>query len=479
MRLEIIIDDDQPLFFPFTNKVTIGSDPACEIVIEHPEVSRRHASAFPEDERFFIVDQGSKNGTYLNDERLIPGKKTEFTSFFPVRLGKSILISLISDEEISERTSPGIEIPIPSTPKTSTRNQDATTLVSLKDLQAAKTETMAKKRAAVRKTQAGKEAPGKKKPAPKKKKKISSSQIMALLIVAAAGAYQYSLKEDAPTTDAPVSTGPLKTPESKKAPVEAEEKIIPTSADLLLKKLSSKGCESEAEKAICSRIPDLRHLSISDNSVDIIVEAAPTYEAAAAILKEFTDKSGAPPFDQESKEVALIMAADFFTKYLVSFPAKNYPDSVITVAFVFRKGEIETFLTIAAYKVKTLASLNVVLTPQQLYEIRTGGPGGIGFTSKFFSTLTRDNIKWEGPSGVAASASATSIDQPQTVPQTEAPTTETTPDSEYRPLDTIRPATEAIPDPSAKPVPKKTEKPVPQKSGNPSPMPILPSPNSP
>lgn len=472
MRLEIIIDDDQPLFFPFTNKVTIGSDPACEIVIEHPEVSRRHASAFPEDERFFIVDQGSKNGTYLNDERLIPGKKTEFTSFFPVRLGKSILISLISDEEISEKTSPGIEIPIPSTPKTSTRNQDATTLVSLKDLQAAKTETMAKKRAAVRKTQAGKEAPGKKKPVPKKKKKISSSQIMALLIVAAAGAYQYSLKEDAPTTDAPVSTGPLKTPESKKAPVEVEEKIIPTSADLLLKKLSSPGCETDAEKALCSNIPNLRHLDISEKSVDIIVDAAPTYEAAAALLKDFTDKSGAPPFDQESKEVAVIMASDFFTKYLAGFPAKDHPDSVVTVAFVFQKGEIETFLLIVAYKVKTLPSLGIVLRPHQLYEVKIAGPSGFDFTSKFFTLYTREKIHWEGPSGVAAPTSSASE-----TPSSETP--KSTPDTQYRPMDQIRPATEAIPDPSATPVPAKVEKPVPQKSGSPAPMPALPSPNSP
>lgn len=49
---------------------TIGRDPSCELVLEDARVSRRHASLVAADERWRLVDLGSKNGVSVEGERV-------------------------------------------------------------------------------------------------------------------------------------------------------------------------------------------------------------------------------------------------------------------------------------------------------------------------------------------------------------------------------------------------------------------------
>jgi len=50
----------------------IGRSAACDVVIDHPEVSGRHAIlSITQDGLFEIQDIGSKNGVYVNGERII------------------------------------------------------------------------------------------------------------------------------------------------------------------------------------------------------------------------------------------------------------------------------------------------------------------------------------------------------------------------------------------------------------------------
>ncbi|HSD66749.1 MAG TPA: FHA domain-containing protein, partial [Vicinamibacteria bacterium] len=44
----------------------VGRDPSCEIVVTDGSVSRRHARLEKRGGAWWIVDQGSANGTYVN-----------------------------------------------------------------------------------------------------------------------------------------------------------------------------------------------------------------------------------------------------------------------------------------------------------------------------------------------------------------------------------------------------------------------------
>jgi len=53
--------------------ITIGRDPANELVMESAAVSREHATVAFREGRWYLEDRGSFNGTYLNGTRLVPG----------------------------------------------------------------------------------------------------------------------------------------------------------------------------------------------------------------------------------------------------------------------------------------------------------------------------------------------------------------------------------------------------------------------
>jgi pSer/pThr/pTyr-binding forkhead associated (FHA) protein len=48
----------------------IGSDNQCDLVVDHPAVSRRHCQLTQTDRGFFLEDLDSRNGTYLNGQRI-------------------------------------------------------------------------------------------------------------------------------------------------------------------------------------------------------------------------------------------------------------------------------------------------------------------------------------------------------------------------------------------------------------------------
>lgn len=53
-----------------TNPITIGRSPACNLVLEDEYASSQHAALSPSAEGWFIEDLSSRNGTFVDDERL-------------------------------------------------------------------------------------------------------------------------------------------------------------------------------------------------------------------------------------------------------------------------------------------------------------------------------------------------------------------------------------------------------------------------
>jgi pSer/pThr/pTyr-binding forkhead associated (FHA) protein len=56
--------------FPLEGETTIGRSPDCGIFLDDVTVSRKHAVVVERDSAFFIEDQGSLNGTFVNRKRV-------------------------------------------------------------------------------------------------------------------------------------------------------------------------------------------------------------------------------------------------------------------------------------------------------------------------------------------------------------------------------------------------------------------------
>jgi FHA domain/zinc-ribbon domain len=61
-------------FVPQGERTTIGRSPDCDIFLDDVTVSRKHAVLVYKDDAFFIEDQGSLNGTFLNRRRIESGR---------------------------------------------------------------------------------------------------------------------------------------------------------------------------------------------------------------------------------------------------------------------------------------------------------------------------------------------------------------------------------------------------------------------
>jgi pSer/pThr/pTyr-binding forkhead associated (FHA) protein len=57
--------------------LVIGRDADCDVVVDHPLASRRHARVSRDDRRFRLEDLDSRNGTFLNGERLPPSREKD------------------------------------------------------------------------------------------------------------------------------------------------------------------------------------------------------------------------------------------------------------------------------------------------------------------------------------------------------------------------------------------------------------------
>ena len=87
----------KPYYLHIYKELIIGrpKDAALEAILDLSDldaanlgVSRRHAMIRRTDSGFEVVDLSSRNGTWLNDERLVPNKSYPFASGSQLRLGR-------------------------------------------------------------------------------------------------------------------------------------------------------------------------------------------------------------------------------------------------------------------------------------------------------------------------------------------------------------------------------------------------------
>ncbi|MGE5222534.1 MAG: FHA domain-containing protein, partial [Omnitrophica WOR_2 bacterium] len=66
---------------------TIGRDPTNNIVLDSPKISRQHARVQFDGTKYWISDLNSKNGTYIANDRLVPGEPAVWTPDRAVKIG--------------------------------------------------------------------------------------------------------------------------------------------------------------------------------------------------------------------------------------------------------------------------------------------------------------------------------------------------------------------------------------------------------
>jgi hypothetical protein len=88
-------------------RLTIGRDSDNDLVLPGTTVSRRHAILIAEGGRWTIEDCGSANGTYLNGNRLPPGRPLPLRHADRIQVGaETLLFSFPSEAADADRTQP-------------------------------------------------------------------------------------------------------------------------------------------------------------------------------------------------------------------------------------------------------------------------------------------------------------------------------------------------------------------------------------
>ncbi len=109
---------------PRQGKVTIGRLPECEIRIDHPSVSRRHAELFV-GPPLSLMDLGSFNGTRVGGARVHPNEATAIPPRTVIEIGSTFLVV----EGGNERPSDAVARATLPPPPASTRGDDGELVV--------------------------------------------------------------------------------------------------------------------------------------------------------------------------------------------------------------------------------------------------------------------------------------------------------------------------------------------------------------
>jgi pSer/pThr/pTyr-binding forkhead associated (FHA) protein len=144
MFIKIEIEENPPVFYRFQqNELLLGSSSNNSIVINHKSVSKKHLKLSLDNGKWYAVDQGSTNGSYLDEEQLIPGKRVEVGIDAVLKLGPYTTVSFVENADESIEVN---QVEISSVATSISSDSDRTRVLTAADLQAAKAAADKKKK---------------------------------------------------------------------------------------------------------------------------------------------------------------------------------------------------------------------------------------------------------------------------------------------------------------------------------------------
>jgi pSer/pThr/pTyr-binding forkhead associated (FHA) protein len=345
MRIEVLVGSEDPVIHPLNApKLMLGSSESCDIVVVAEGISRKHLLIQTEGDKFYVTDQGSTNGSYMNEERLVPGKKIEFTSFFPIRLGEQVLVSLLSDDElmtppqapspVSQKKGSSVSEPSPRSPK-----PDSTSIISCDPKKSSGAIKTKLDKVEAKRVAAGVKAPPSSK---KSKEKIDFLPAMAILIVLGAAYYHFFLSPSEDKGEDKIEQVGQVIKASPPPPKVAAQSVdlIPDSE--LPKKesyatlINDLKCASDVERHLCDTIPGAREGNFG------VVQVGLTYNIllnADPLISEAKDKispvDASNPSDVErfNNELYTVSAYLFLKNRLPLFDLNMLgPDAKVVLA---------------------------------------------------------------------------------------------------------------------------------------------------
>lgn len=167
MYIKVAVEGHDPVIYRLEQaEVLIGSGQICHIIIRHPSISKKHIKILRDDASWYAVDQGSTNGSYCDEDQLVPGNKTNIPLETELRLGDKVFLSLVKIAENAIELNKPIELEVPIQ-KAISSDQDKTRVISMNDLKKAKATIVKKKQREIKKVKIqekkGKQSDSKKK----------------------------------------------------------------------------------------------------------------------------------------------------------------------------------------------------------------------------------------------------------------------------------------------------------------------------
>ena len=389
MRIEILVDNEEPQIFILNKqKLVIGSHESCEVVLMADGISRKHITIVNENDNYFVIDQGSTNGSYINEERLIPGRMTEFTSFFPLRLGDKVLVTLLSDSDADWLGYSGDE----NTQKQYgySDSDEGTRAISLKDLQSVKTEKLVKRRQ-VSVVKRNSLAKGRPLPKVKDKTRMLWAQLFGIGIIAVA--VYFNVYETVPEESGSPPINNVVQIEKKNAPrtnfsYVGQSDLTPKEKFDELK--SGMVCSTDLEKYLCQKFPaDVGNVVQVGTMVHIFVDGSVYFQKARDLIPAYSplpDEGVDIKIEQKYREDLKFMTAAIFLAEKVPKDL-NYEllrGLKLTFIISFRRNDLTIEVIALPILPESLEKLMKILEPKHFEIARRYGANAMYSLNDYF-----------------------------------------------------------------------------------------------